>query len=60
MTKDFKETIIVDSKYLTIIVYDKCTMCSPQFFFAFKNGVSLSIMLNPNNGLVTLTVLLGC
>ncbi|GFR79412.1 coiled-coil domain-containing protein 108 [Elysia marginata] len=41
------------ASYLTIIVHNKSTLCSPLTFYAFKNGVSVPLgkILSPNNGL---------
>lgn len=47
MSNNFKES------YLTIIVHNKSTLCSPLTLSAFKNGISVPLgnILNPNNGL---------
>lgn len=47
MTKDFQES------HLTVIVWNKATLCSPLTLSAFKNGISIPSVkiLNPNNGL---------
>jgi hypothetical protein len=47
MTKDFQES------HLSVIVYNKSTLCSPLTLSAFKNGISVPLgkVLNPNNGL---------
>ena len=47
MTDDYSESI------MSIIVYNKSTLCSPLTLSAFKNGmnVPLTKILNPNNGL---------
>ena len=51
MTKDFKES------YRTVIVYEKFSL--PLTLSAFKKGICVSSrkIINPNNGVVSLTVL---
>jgi len=47
MSKDLSES------KMSIIVYNKPTLCSPLTLYAFKNGVSVPLgkILNPNNGI---------
>ena len=47
MSKDFQVS------HLSVIVYNKSTLCSPLTLSAFKNGIRIPLgkILNPNNGL---------